>query len=170
MEFPFKSVELKSEISPYYRAYAQTLGGDWYLISGFQKDPGNLNILGPFKELSENTICSNTKHLIVSKIDYDGRERYGIMNLDGQLLYNFEYDKIEHSPSSLANYVKVWKNGHMGVLELMSMKGRDGKEYKRYVECVKPQYDMFKTSPACGFPNSRGVSATAWLATTTVMR
>ena len=145
VEFPFKSVELKSESSD-YRAYAQTLGGDWYLITGFQQAPGNLNIFGPFKEMSENTLCSYSKHLIVSKMDDDGRIRYGIMNLEGQVLYNFEYDKIEHSPSSLANYVKVWKDGHLGVLELMSMKGQDGKEYKRYVESIEPKYDMFKTT------------------------
>ena len=145
MEFPFKSVELKSE-SGDYRAYAQTLGGDWYLITGFRKAPGNLNIFGPFKEMSENTLCSYSKHLIVSKMDDDGRIRYGIISLDGQVLYNFEYDKIEHSPSSLANYVKVWKDGHLGVLELMTMKGQDGKEYKRYVESIEPKYDMFKTT------------------------
>ncbi|MBR0072647.1 MAG: hypothetical protein IJP95_02300 [Bacteroidales bacterium] len=145
VEFPFKSVELKSESSD-YRAYAQTLGGDWYLITGFQQAPGNLNIFGPFKEMSENTLCSYSKHLIVSKMDDDGRIRYGIISLDGQVLYNFEYDKIEHSPSSLANYVKVWKDGHLGVLELMTMKGQDGKEYKRYVESIEPKYDMFKTT------------------------
>ncbi len=145
VEFPFKSVELKSESSD-YRAYAQTLGGDWYLITGFQQAPGNLNIFGPFKEMSENTLCSYSKHLIVSKMDDDGRIRYGIISLDGQVLYNFEYDKIEHSPSSLANYVKVWKDGRMGVLELMTMKGQDGKEYKRYVESIEPKYDMFKTT------------------------
>jgi hypothetical protein len=145
VEFPFKSVELKSESSD-YRAYAQTLGGDWYLITGFQQAPGNLNIFGPFKEMSENTLCSYSKHLIVSKMDDDGRIRYGIISLDGQVLYNFEYDKIEHSPSSLANYVKVWKNGYLGVLELMTMKGQDGKEYKRYVESIEPKYDMFKTT------------------------
>ena len=145
VEFPFKSVELKSESSD-YRAYAQTLGGDWYLITGFQQAPGNLNIFGPFKEMSENTLCSYSKHLIVSKMDDDGRIRYGILSLDGQVLYNFEYDKIEHSPSSLANYVKVWKDGHLGVLELMTMKGQDGKEYKRYVESIEPKYDMFKTT------------------------
>ena len=145
VEFPFKSVELKSESSD-YRAYAQTLGGDWYLITGFQQAPGNLNIFGPFKEMSENTLCSYSKHLIVSKMDDDGRIRYGIISLDGQVLYNFEYDRIEHSPSSLANYVKVWKDGRMGVLELMTMKGQDGKEYKRYVESIEPKYDMFKTT------------------------
>ncbi|MBR5027834.1 MAG: hypothetical protein IKX51_01310 [Bacteroidales bacterium] len=145
VEFPFKSVELKSE-SGDYRAYAQTLGGDWYLITGFRQAPGNLNIFGPFKEMSENTLCTYSKHLIVSKIDNDGRIRYGIISLDGQVLYNFAYDKIEHSPSSLANYVKVWKNGHLGVLELMTMKGQDGKEYKRYVESIEPKYDMFKTT------------------------
>lgn len=145
VEFPFKSVELKSESSD-YRAYAQTLGGEWYLITGFQQAPGNLNIFGPFKEMSENTLCSYSKHLIVSKMDDDGRIRYGIISLDGQVLYNFEYDKIEHSPSSLANYVKVWKDGRMGVLELMTMKGQDGKEYKRYVESIEPKYDMFKTT------------------------
>lgn len=145
VEFPFKSVELKSE-SGDYRAYAQTLGGDWYLITGFRQAPGNLNILGPFKEMSENTLCTYSKHLIVSKMDDDGRIRYGILSLEGQVLYNFEYDKIEHSPSSLANYVKVWKDGHLGVLELMTMKGQDGKEYKRYVESIEPKYDMFKIS------------------------
>ena len=146
LEFPFKSVELKSELNTDYRAYAQTLGGDWYLITGFRQAPGNLNIFGPFKEMSENTLCTYSKHLIVSKIDNDGRERYGILSLDGQVLYNFAYDKIEHSPSSLANYVKVWKDGHLGVLELMTMKGQDGKEYKRYVESIEPKYDMFKTT------------------------
>ena len=155
LDFPFQYVTVEGNTLTPPRAFAQTIGGEWYYITGFEHVPGNLNINGPFGHIVQNDI-SHTKHVIASKVDANGHERYGVMNLDGQVIYDFEYDMIERSPSTFSNYCRVWKGGHVGALELQSKTGPDGKTYYRYVESIKPQYDMFKSARAWSSKQSRG--------------
>lgn len=155
LDFPFKYVNVEGGILSPIRAYAQTLGDEWYFISGFEHVPGNLTVKGPFRHIVENDIAHKS-HVIASQVDANGRERYGVMNIDGRVLYDFEYDMIEKSSSAFSNYCKVWKDGHVGALELQSKTGPDGKTYYRYVESIKPQYDMFKSARAWSSKQSRG--------------
>ena len=82
--------------------------------------------------------------LIVSEPDDDGKVRFGLMNTDGELFSNTNYDRIEKM-GPFSNYVKVWKDGKCGVLELVSRRDDDGQTYYGFFETIAPEYDMFKT-------------------------
>lgn len=145
-DFDFQDVILKD--SP-YRAYCQLQDGRWLILNNIDQqsnDPLGITISRVVNSVEDHKVYLDGHYqecLIVSEPDDEGKTRFGLMTTDGELFSDINYDRIEKM-GPFSNYVKVWKDGKCGVLELVSNKS-DGKTYYGFYETIAPQYDMFKT-------------------------
>ena len=146
-DFDFQEVILKD--SP-YRAYCQLQDGRWLILNNIDKmseDPMAPTISRVVNSVEDHKVYLDGHYqecLIVSEPDDDGKVRFGLMTTDGELFSNTNYDRIEKM-GPFSNYVKVWKDGKCGVLELVSRRDDDGQTYYGFFETIAPEYDMFKT-------------------------
>lgn len=147
-DFDFQDVELKD--NP-YRAYCQLQDGRWLILNNIDKypeDPLGITISRVVDSVEDHKVYLDGHYqdcLIVSEPDDDGKVQFGLMTTDGELFSDINYDKIEKM-GPFSNYVKVWKDGKCGVLELVSNRDADdGKTYYGFMETIAPKYDMFKT-------------------------
>ena len=145
-DFDFQDVILKD--SP-YRAYCQLQDGRWLILNNIDKlseDPLGMTISRVVNSVEDHKVYLDGYYqecLIVSEPDDDGKVRFGLMTTDGELFSNTNYDRIEKM-GPFSNYVKVWRDGKCGVLELVSRRD-DGQTYYGFYETIAPSYDMFKT-------------------------
>ncbi len=146
-DFDFQEVILKD--SP-YRAYCQLQDGRWLILNNIDKmseDPMAPTISRVVNSVEDHKVYLDGHYqecLIVSEPDDDGKVRFGLMTTDGELFSDTNYDRIEKM-GPFSNYVKVWKDGKCGVLELVSRRDDDGQTYYGFFETIAPAYDMFKT-------------------------
>ena len=147
-EFDFQDVILKD--SP-YRAYCQLQDGRWLILNNLDQlsnDPLGITISRVVNSVEDHKVYLDGHYqecLIVSEPDEEGKVRFGLMTTDGELFSDINYDRIERM-GPFANYIKVWKDGKCGVLELVARSdNNDGKTYYGFIETIAPKYDMFKT-------------------------
>ena len=147
-DFDFQDVILKD--SP-YRAYCQLQDGRWLILNNVDKmseDPLAITISRVVNSVEDHKVYLDGHYqecLIVSEPNEEGKVQFGLMTTDGELFSDCNYDRIEKM-GPLANYVKVWKDGKLGVLELVARRDNDdGKTYYGFIETIAPKYDMFKT-------------------------
>jgi hypothetical protein len=147
-DFDFQEVILKDRP---YRAFCQLQDGRWLILNNIDKlseDPLGLTISRVVNSVEDHKVYLDGHYqecLIVSEPNDDGKVQFGLMTTDGELFSDINYDRIEKM-GPFSNYVKVWKDGKCGVLELVSRRdNNDGKTYYGFYETIAPSYDMFKT-------------------------